>query len=86
MKTITQELVSNLYPVKQQHRTNKREFMAQLSRPDPDAGVLEDLRRQELQLADIASAQVLAALLKSSEVLTPEQRENLAKHFRHGRR
>jgi Spy/CpxP family protein refolding chaperone len=85
IKFITKDLVSNLYPLKDQHRANKRSFMEQLSSETPDAAVLEDLRRQELQLADVASAQVLAALLKSNDVLTSEQREKIAKRFRRHR-
>ena len=85
LKTISKELVSNLYPLKDQHRANKRNFMEQLASATPDAEALEDLRRQELQLADIASAQVLAALLKSNDVLTSEQREKIAKRFRRHR-
>jgi len=86
LKAMGLELISDLYPIKQQHHAYKREFISQLRSGEPDAGILEDLRRKELELADIASARILAALLKGNDILTPEQRDNLARHFRHGPR
>ncbi len=85
LKAIGTELVTDLYPVKQQHGVNKREIMAQLRGTNPDPVVLENLRRKEMELADIASARVLDAVLKGSDVLTQEQRDKLSQHFRHGR-
>jgi len=85
IKAIGMELATDLYPLRQQHRDNKRQIMSQLTGPDPDPAVLEDLRRKELELADVASARVLAALLKGRDILTQEQRDKLTRHLRHRR-
>jgi len=85
IKAIGLELATDLYPLRQQHRDNKRRIMAQLTAPNPDPAALDDLRRQELELADVASTRVLAALLKGSDILTQAQRDKLARHLHHGR-
>jgi len=86
IKAIGLDLAAALYPLKQQHRDNKRQFMAQLIGPNPDPATLEELRRRELGLADIASAKVLAAVLQGGNTLSQEQRDKLAQHLRHHRR
>lgn len=48
-----------------------------------DRGALEGLRKEALALADRASQQWLTAYGKLSDILTPEQRAQLADHMAH---
>ena len=87
IRSIVEGTVSKVYPLVQQHRENRREFIELLARPDIDAVQLETLRQAEIGLLDNASAQMSGALEKLSGVLTKEQRHGLIqmanKHRRH---
>lgn len=87
IRGIVDETVDKVYPLVQEHRNNRREFIELLARPQLDAKTLEALRTAELQLLDTASAQMSKALVDLSGVLTTQQRHNLmqmaAKHRRH---
>lgn len=87
IRNIVQGTVGKVYPLVQQHRENRREFIELLARPEIDAAGLESLRKAELGLVDNASAEMSGALVKLSDVLTKEQRHSLMqmanKHRRH---
>ena len=79
-------LVDTLHPWLRQHRDNRRELVAELTRPSPDPAAMEALRAAELELLDQVSREVVGALARMSTVLTPEQRIELADRlgrFRH---
>ena len=87
IRAIVDDTVGKVYPLVQQHRDNRREFIELLARPDLEADKLEALRKAELGLIDTASAEVSGALVQLSGVLTKEQRHELmemaGKHRRH---
>jgi Spy/CpxP family protein refolding chaperone len=67
--------------------------MELLAAPAIDRGAIEQLRAEQIQAADAASKRLTQALADVAEVLTPEQRKQLAermqkRHERHqgGRR
>lgn len=75
---IAGQLVSNLFPLAQQHRDNRQAFVAALAGSQVDRAALEKARDSELALADTASAELVNALADLGEVLSPEQRQKLA--------
>jgi Spy/CpxP family protein refolding chaperone len=65
----------------------RREAIELLSQDKVDPAALEALRAKQIGLADEASRRLTRAVTEAAEVLTPEQRKELAAHFarRHGR-
>jgi hypothetical protein len=64
------------------------EMRDQLSAEQIDRGDVEEVRRDGLDLADRASKDILDAIVDIAEVLTPEQRRQIAERAegRHGRK
>lgn len=84
--TILIELAETLYPLAEQHRGHKRDLLNEISRPEVTRDGLEQIRQAEIGLADEGSSAVIEAFMKVSEVLEPEQRQELialAAHLRH---
>ena len=81
LDAIVTELMSQLGPVRSEHRAHRRELVAELLRDNVDPGRLETIRRDELRLAETASQSLMDALVRASEVLTPEQRTELLERF-----
>lgn len=78
--------IDDLFALSDQHRQNREAFVTTLISPNVDRDALDSIRQAELQLADQASTQVVDALAQIAEVLTPEQRSQLAEmsqKFRH---
>lgn len=72
-----------------EHRSLRREWLAELERPELDPETLEALRARHLEMADRKSRNVLDMVLRVGSVLTPEQRGELVSKFtrhRGGRR
>jgi Spy/CpxP family protein refolding chaperone len=69
-------------------REARAQAVALLSEPTVDRGALEALRAGQLQAAEQASRRLTQALADVADVLTPEQRKQIAEHVarRHGRR
>ena len=84
---IVANLVDVVYPLAQQHRENRRALIAELSRPNVDRQVLEEIRQAELSIVESASGELVAALADLAGTLTPEQRQQLTelatKHRHH---
>ncbi len=70
--------VRDLLPVREQMRDARRQALALLSEPSVDRPALEALRASQLRLADQASRRLTQALADVADVLTPEQRRQLA--------
>jgi Spy/CpxP family protein refolding chaperone len=77
IEAILIELGGDLFPIREQHRTHRLQLITELSRPQVDAERLEQLRREALQSADLASLELTTALVVMSKVLEPEQRQQL---------
>lgn len=86
VKAIVARVIQDLAPLRAQHGQHRDAFLTALAQPSVDSAALEQLRRAELDLADQASARILAGLTEVSAVLTPEQRTRLlemAERFKH---
>ncbi len=75
---IVASLVGDLYPLRGDHREHRRQLITELARPQVDAQALEKIRADEMVLADSASKTLMSAVVDVTEVLTIEQREELA--------
>lgn len=75
---IVTSLVGELYPLRAQHREIRRELVTELARPQVDRAGLERVRAESLALADTATQSLVDAVVEVSEVLTVEQRQELA--------
>ena len=78
--------VAKAWPLRQQHREHRQALIAELSRPEVRREALEDLRNQELALADTLSGELVEALVAVSGILDAEQRIALAEYMIHHRR
>lgn len=75
---IVGSLVGELYPLRGEHRETRRQLITELSRPQVDREALEKVRADGLALADSASRTLVNAVVQVSEVLSMEQRQELA--------
>ncbi len=78
INAIVTSLVADLYPLRGEHRERRRELITELARPQVDAQALEQVRADGIALADSASKTLVNAVVEATEVLTVEQREELA--------
>lgn len=78
----------DLLPLRTQLHDARRQAVELLSRDSVDRAALESLRESQLRLADQASRRFTQALADVADVLTPEQRKQLAERIGrwHGRR
>jgi Spy/CpxP family protein refolding chaperone len=76
-KRIAERLVDELGPVVAKHREHRETIARELAKPEIDREALEQLRRQELTLADHASKLAVDSFADLGEVLTPQQRQDL---------
>ncbi len=67
-----------LAPLHDDRKADRAEFIAAITGPDVDRAALEDLRAEKLVDITVASEQILASLADIADVLTPEQRMELA--------
>ncbi len=75
--TIVKTAMTDLQPLKQQHRAGKAEAVQLLSANRIDRNALERLRVAQMQLAQQASIRMTQAMADAAEVLTPDQRVKL---------
>ena len=71
----------DMQPLREQHRAARKKGMALLAAPSVDRSALEQLRAQQMGLADSMSKRVLQHLADAAEVLTPAQRSNLVERM-----
>jgi Spy/CpxP family protein refolding chaperone len=74
-------LVEQLYPLMQQHRDSRQALIAELTKPELNRQAFEDLRKTKLTLIDTASSRLVDGVVSVAEILTPEQRQQLANRF-----
>ncbi|MGH8537633.1 MAG: Spy/CpxP family protein refolding chaperone [Gammaproteobacteria bacterium] len=75
------DLVEQLYPLMQQHRDSHRALVAELTKLELNRQAFEDLRKTKLMHIDTASGRLVDGLISVAEILTPEQRQQLASRF-----
>jgi Spy/CpxP family protein refolding chaperone len=86
INAITKSAFTDLQPLHKQQRDLRHKAMALLAQPTIDQAAFEQLRAQQQQLADKISKRRDQALLDASQVLTPEQRAQLAERWqKHGK-
>lgn len=85
---IVKTAARDLLPVRDRMREARLQAVALLSQPTIDRAALETLRADQLQMAEQASRRFTQALADVADVLTPEQRKQLAERAGrwHGRR
>jgi periplasmic protein CpxP/Spy len=75
---IVKAAARDLLPMRERMREARGQAVTLLSQPTVDRGALESLRAGQLQLAEQASRRFTQALADVADVLTPEQRKQLA--------
>jgi protein CpxP len=85
---LVKDAVRDLAPLRVQLHERRRQVVELLARDTVDRTALEALRAGTLQLAEQASSRFTQALADVADVLTPEQRKQLAERLarRHGHR
>lgn len=78
IRTIADAALADLQKLSRQHQDSHTALLAILKAPAIDRGKLESLRAQSVQGLDEASKRLAVALADLAEVLTPEQRQQLA--------
>jgi periplasmic protein CpxP/Spy len=79
---IAQAAMNDMKPLREQHMAARKKGMELLAAPTIDRGALEQLRAQQMQLADSMSRRMLAQMSDAAEVLTPAQRTQLAEKMK----
>jgi protein CpxP len=82
VRAIAQGALKDLYPLHEQHRTAHQQVVKLLTQPSIDRAALEQVRADEMRLADQVSRRITQAVADAAEVLTPEQRMKLADHMK----
>jgi Spy/CpxP family protein refolding chaperone len=75
---IVKAAARDLLPMRDRMRDARQQAVTLLSQPTVDRAALEALRANQLQLAEQASKRLTQALADAADVLTPEQRKQLA--------
>ena len=85
---IVKSAARDLAPLHGRFHDARRQALELLAQPTIDRGALETLRAEQLALAEQASKRFVQALADVGDVLTPEQRKQLADRVGrwHGRR
>jgi Spy/CpxP family protein refolding chaperone len=82
---IVRQALADLQPIQAQRREGRKAAIELLSRPALDRGAIEAQRVEQARLAEIASKRMTRAFTDLAEVLTPEQRVELAKRMERSR-
>jgi len=78
---IAKAAAKDLQPIRAKAREARRRGMELLAAPTIDRAAIEQLRVEQMQAADAASKRMLQALADTAEVLTPDQRKQLAERM-----
>ena len=86
---VLDDFVAKAWPLREEHRAHREALITALTRPEVRREALEELRSQELALADALSGDLVDALVAVSGILDVDQRlalaEHMARHHRHHR-
>lgn len=81
IEAVLDELAPKMWSMKAEHDAVRDEVREALTSPTVDRAKLEDARQKGLALADEASADVMDALADVADVLSVDQREDVAAFF-----
>jgi periplasmic protein CpxP/Spy len=81
LEPIVKQAVKDLLPMRERLREARKLGLGVLTASSVDRNALERLRADQVQAADAASQRFVQALADVADVLTPEQRQNLAKRL-----
>lgn len=81
IKPILERTADQLFALREQHLAGRKQMREALAAPTIDRARIEALRAEHIKLADSASRVVAGALVEAAEVLTPEQRAELARRM-----
>jgi Spy/CpxP family protein refolding chaperone len=81
LREVVQRMADDLRPLREKRREARRQMRDILAAATVDRSKLEALRADSIKLADQASQRVTTALADAAEVLTPEQRADLARRL-----
>ena len=82
---IVEATMKEVAPLREKHREARRAVMELLAKPAVDRAAIEAIRAQEIQSADAMSRRFVQSLADVAEVLTPEQRAQLAEKMKQRR-
>jgi Spy/CpxP family protein refolding chaperone len=82
---IVEATMKEMAPLREKHREARQAVMALLAKPSVDRAAIESIRAQEIQSADAMSKRFVQSLTDVAEVLTPEQRAQLAEKMKQRR-
>ena len=68
--------------MREKHQAARKRGMALLAAPQIDRAALEQLRTEQIAMADSSSKRLTQALTEAAEVLTPPQRQKMAEHIK----
>jgi periplasmic protein CpxP/Spy len=83
--TIAKAATGDLLPLRDKAYANRRQGLALLAAANVDRAAIERLRTEQMGLAETASKRVAQALADAADVLTPEQRKDIAERVTSGR-
>jgi periplasmic protein CpxP/Spy len=78
---LAQTAMTEMQPLREQHMAARKKGLVLLAAPSIDRAALEQLRSQQISLADTMSKRMLQHMADAAEVLTPAQRSKLAERM-----
>ncbi len=78
---IAERAADDIYALREQHLAGRQQIRQALAATAIDYAKIEALRTDQMKLADTASQRITAALVEAAEILTPEQRAELARRM-----
>ncbi len=78
LSNIAKSVAKDVFPLRQKIRSARKEARELLSQPTVDRDAIERLRSEQVANMDELSKRLATALTDAAEVLTPEQRKDVA--------
>ena len=79
---IVRAAMGDMKSIRDKSRDGRRATADLLARPEVDRAALENLRAEQIRLAEAASRRMTQALADAAEVLTPEQRAKIGERMK----